>query len=69
LHLVVLAAIAALTPSPDRPVRDCIIDGHEMRCVVMNAPDGPVAVPYRGAAIMERSAPIMRSIEESRRFR
>lgn len=45
--LVFLAAMAFVAPAPERPVTDCIIDGREMRCVIINGPDGPVAVPYR----------------------
>jgi len=47
---LVIAAIAAIgsATAPERPIRDCIIDGRETRCVIMNGPDGAVVVPYRG---------------------
>jgi hypothetical protein len=47
---LVIAAIAAVgsASAPERPITDCIIDGRETRCVIMNGPDGPVVVPYRG---------------------
>jgi hypothetical protein len=34
--------------APEHPITDCIIDGRETRCVIMNGPDGPIVVPYRG---------------------
>ena len=46
MYLLVLAAVAAFTSTPKQQVTDCIIDGREMRCVVMKGPDGLVAVPY-----------------------
>jgi hypothetical protein len=47
---LVIAAIAAVSSAlaPEHPITDCIIDGRETRCVIMNGPDGPIVVPYRG---------------------
>jgi hypothetical protein len=46
--VIVTTAVIGSATAPERPIKDCIIDGREMRCVIMNGPDGVVAVPYGG---------------------
>jgi hypothetical protein len=41
-------AIIGTATAPQRHIKDCIIDGRETRCVIMNGPDGRIVVPYRG---------------------
>jgi hypothetical protein len=48
ITLVIATAVISSATAPERPIKDCIIDGREMRCVVMNGPDGAVVVPYGG---------------------
>jgi hypothetical protein len=63
---LVIAAIAAIgsATAPERPIKDCIIDGRETRCVIMNGPDGAVIVPYRTAS--ERDRPAQQTIRRCR---
>jgi hypothetical protein len=49
-------AIIGTATAPQRHIKDCIIDGRETRCVIMNGPDGPVIVPYRTASERDRPA-------------
>jgi hypothetical protein len=46
--IIATTAVISSATAPERPIKDCIIDGREMRCVIMNGPDGAVVVPYGG---------------------
>jgi hypothetical protein len=44
--IIATTAVISSATAPERPIKDCIIDGREMRCVIMNGPGGAVVVPY-----------------------
>jgi hypothetical protein len=46
--VIATTAVIVSATAPERLIKDCIIDGREMRCVIMNGPDGAVVVPYGG---------------------
>jgi hypothetical protein len=43
--VIATTAVIGSATAPERPIKDCIIEGREMRCVIMNGPDGAVVVP------------------------